>query len=106
MTTQDYIAEVCDEIKSFLIEKNEQYGDSAIDPVRIFSKASVTEQLKVRIDDKISRLVRGMDTIESDDDIVNDLVGYLILWKVADMKREREEMQTIQMQTLPRIDNA
>ena len=91
MTTQDYIAEVCNEIRDFLCEKNEQYGDSAIDPVRIFSKASVTEQLKVRIDDKISRLVRGTDAIESDDDIVNDLIGYLILWKVADLKRERED---------------
>lgn len=81
--TQEAIAEVCDYVKDFLIAKNKQYGDSAINPVRIFSKADVEEQIKVRIDDKISRLVRGNDTLEADDDIVNDLIGYLILWKVV-----------------------
>jgi hypothetical protein len=82
-TTQDKIAAVCDEIKELLITKNDQYGDSAIDPVRIFSKASPEEQLRVRIDDKLSRLVRGHDAIEADDDIVSDLIGYFILMKVA-----------------------
>lgn len=76
------IEEVCDEIKEFLIGKNEQYGNSALDPVRIFSKAGTEEQLRVRIDDKISRLVRGDDTIEADSDIVDDLIGYFIMWKV------------------------
>jgi hypothetical protein len=82
-STQAQIALVCDEIKRFLIAKNEQYGDSAIHPVRIFSKADVEEQLRVRIDDKISRLVSGNDTIEPDSDIVDDLIGYFILWKVV-----------------------
>lgn len=76
------IEEVCDEIKEFLIAKNEQYGNSALDPVRIFSQASPEEQLRVRIDDKISRLVRGNDSIEADSDIVDDLIGYFVMWKV------------------------
>lgn len=80
---QDDIRAVCDEIREFLVKKNEQYGNSAIDPVRIFSKASTEEQLKVRIDDKISRLVRGNDSVESDSDVVNDLIGYFIMWKVS-----------------------
>lgn len=84
---QKDITTVCDEIKRFLIAKNSQYGNSAIDPVRIFSKASTEEQLKVRIDDKISRLVRGNDSIEADDDIVDDLIGYLIMWKVASRRQ-------------------
>lgn len=82
MDTRDEIAAVCDDIKTFLIRKNEQYGDSAINPVRVFSKASAEEQLRVRIDDKISRLVRGNDSIESDSDIVDDLIGYFVMWKV------------------------
>lgn len=82
--TQQDIAVVCDEIKDFLIAKNKQYGNSAIDPVRIFSKANAEEQLRVRIDDKISRLVRGNDSIESDSDIVDDLIGYFVMWKVLD----------------------
>lgn len=76
------IEEVCNEIREFLIAKNEQYGNSALDPVRIFSKAGVEEQLRVRIDDKVSRLVRGNDSIEADSDVVDDLIGYFIMWKV------------------------
>lgn len=82
-TTVDLIREVCDEIKELLVEKNEQYGDSAVDPVRIFSRSDTDEQLRVRIDDKLSRLARGDDRIESDGEVVNDLIGYLILLRVS-----------------------
>ena len=75
------INRVCDEIKEMLMQKNLAYGDSALDPVRIFSKASATEQILVRIDDKISRFARGK-SYPGDNDIV-DLIGYLVLLKVA-----------------------
>ena len=87
--TQDAIRNVCDELKEFLVAKNVQYGNSALDPVRIFSKASDEEQLRVRLDDKISRLVRGNDSIEADDDIVNDIIGYFVLWKVVSRRHDR-----------------
>ena len=32
---------------------------SALDPLRIFSKADTTEQINVRIDDKLSQIARG-----------------------------------------------
>ena len=73
------IADKCDAIKALLQLKNSQYGDSAMNPVRVFSKADSTEQLKVRIDDKLSRLVRGDDSLESDEEVIKDLIGYLIL---------------------------
>lgn len=81
--TQAKIAATCDDIKELLLSKNRQYGDSALNPVRIMSKADPVEQLKVRIDDKLSRLARGDDSMESDDEILNDLIGYFILLKVA-----------------------
>jgi hypothetical protein len=68
-----------DEIKALLIEKNAKYGDSAAHPVRIFSKASPVEQLLVRIDDKLSRIVKGAGLLATDEDVVRDLVGYLAL---------------------------
>lgn len=80
-TTQYVISNVCDNIKSMLIQKNESYGDSAIDPVRIFSKAPNDEQIKIRIDDKLSRISRG-SAFYGDND-VDDLIGYLILLKVS-----------------------
>lgn len=73
------IAELMDEIKTMLLAKNVQYGDSALQPVRVFSTADTNEQIKVRIDDKINRIVQGNDSIESDEDVIQDLIGYLVL---------------------------
>ena len=71
----------CLEIAEMLIGKNISYGNSALDPVRIFSKAGPREQLHVRIDDKLNRLMKGTD-YPGDNDI-DDLIGYLILLKIA-----------------------
>lgn len=76
LSTQDLIEKTCNEIKELLLKKNKAYGDSALKPVRIFSKASSEEQLRVRIDDKISRIQRGENLGE---DPILDLIGYLIL---------------------------
>lgn len=71
---------VLTELKNLLLEKNKNYGDSALNPVRIFSKASAIEQIKIRIDDKISRLARGHNAGE---DVYQDLIGYLVLLRIA-----------------------
>ena len=81
MTTQNTIADVCDNIKNMLIDKNKSYGDSALDPIRIFSKANSDEQIKIRIDDKLSRISRGSEFYGDND--LDDLIGYLLLFKVA-----------------------
>ena len=80
--SQIQIANVCDDIKAMLLDKNAKYGDSALHPLRILSKASPTEQILVRIDDKLNRIKQG-DILEDDEDVVSDLIGYLILLKVA-----------------------
>jgi hypothetical protein len=85
--TQCDIASVCDELKNLLLDKNRKYGDSALNPVRIFSKASTLEQLKVRMDDKLSRLRNAQD--DDDEDPTTDLIGYLILYKVALAQQRR-----------------
>ena len=81
MTSQARIAAVCDEIKTLLLEKNRKYGNSALKPKRIFSKADAIEQLNVRIDDKLSRIATLDDP--NDEDTEADLIGYLILRRVA-----------------------
>lgn len=78
-STAYFITKHCDEIKTMLLKKNEAYGDSALKPVRVFSKSDADEQIKVRIDDKLNRLMQGKDILESDNDVIKDLVGYLIL---------------------------
>ena len=81
--TQAAIAAVCDEVREMLLEKNRAYGDSALNPVRVFSKASPVEQILVRIDDKLSRLARGSAAGE---DVELDLLGYLVLLRVARLR--------------------
>lgn len=77
------IAAICDQIKELLLAKNAKYGDSALNPSRIFSKASSVEQILVRIDDKLNRIQKGAGLLGDDEDVVNDLIGYLVLLKIA-----------------------
>lgn len=83
--TQQKINEVCDSVRDLLLEKNRKYGDSALNPSRIFSKSNAVEQIKVRIDDKLSRISTS-GTSGVDEDTLQDLIGYLVLLKIATEK--------------------
>lgn len=83
------ISDMCDSVKSLLLEKNAKYGNSALEPTRIFSKANTVEQLLVRIDDKLNRIQKGAGLLANDEDVVMDLIGYLVLLKVA-FKKEQD----------------
>jgi hypothetical protein len=80
----DEVRAETDAVAELLIQKNAAYGDSALNPLRCFSKADLVEQIKVRIDDKLSRLARGSADGE---DVEKDLMGYLVLLRIA---RKRE----------------
>ena len=80
--TQDKIRDCCDNICAMLIQKNISYGDSALNPIRIFSRSDTDEQLRVRIDDKLNRIMNGK--MYPGDNDIDDLIGYLILLKIAD----------------------
>lgn len=81
--TQTQIALICDQVKELLLEKNKKYGDSALNPTRVFSKADPVEQILVRIDDKLNRIKQGAGLLANDEDVIMDLIGYLILLKIA-----------------------
>ena len=91
-TSQQEISTICDEIKNMLLEKNMKYGDSALNPVRVMSKSSPEEQILVRIDDKLSRLSNGNLT-NDDEDVINDLIGYFILLKIARNRAKPERLE-------------
>ena len=80
--SQRAIAAECDAIKEMLLEKNRKYGDSALNPIRVFSTADTATQIAVRMDDKLSRIrsAQGDDA----EDAKLDLIGYLILDRVHD----------------------
>lgn len=79
--TEIAILDECNRVASLLIEKNRAYGNSALEPVRIFSGSDNIEQLNVRIDDKLSRRMRGGE-YRGDNDL-DDLIGYLVLLSIA-----------------------
>jgi len=82
----DQIMDECLAIARLLVEKNAAYGNSALEPVRVFSRATPVEQILVRLDDKLSRLARGSAAGE---DVVLDLMGYLVLLRIAMREQER-----------------
>ena len=74
---------VLDSIEKMLIDKNRKYGNSALEPLGVFSQLSAKQGLLIRIDDKLKRIKNG--SLEKDDeDVVNDLIGYLVLLKISD----------------------
>ena len=78
------------EIRDMLISKNEKYGNSALEPLGVFSQLSAKEGLLVRIDDKLKRIKNG--SLEKDDeDVINDLIGYLVLLKILTRKKSELE---------------
>ena len=80
-TFDQRVDEIAFDIAEMLKEKNASYGNSALDPVRIFSKVDAEEQIKVRLDDKLSRIARGSEY--PGDDTVKDTIGYLFLLLLA-----------------------
>lgn len=81
---KEKVFSITDGIAEMLIEKNLKYGNSALEPKRIFSKADSAEQIKVRIDDKLSRIAN--QNLEDDEDVIQDLIGYLVLLKISQQK--------------------
>ncbi len=79
---QRLIAEKIVEIGAMLLAKNQAYGNSALEPISIFARdVSTMQRLGVRLDDKVSRLVRGGE-YQGDNDLL-DMVGYLVLMLIA-----------------------
>ena len=88
------ITKASDDIKALLISKNEKYGDSALKPLGIFSKLNSAEAIKARIDDKLSR-INNMGLGDTTEDTLDDLIGYLILLKIANGEHNGANSHTI-----------
>lgn len=79
--TQRAIIRVGLMLTDLLLHKNRRYGNSSGDPIEVFVKGLTPKQRRaVRMDDKISRIVRGSG-LKADDgeDPRIDLAGYLLL---------------------------
>jgi len=77
-----HLDKVADKVINLLKEKNKAYGDSALNPLNVFSKLDATESLCCRLDDKIAR-IRNKGINDKTEDTIDDLIGYLLLLKMA-----------------------
>jgi len=87
---EDQIKKTIKEVQDLLIYKNKSYGNSATNPAKIFSKGSAVESICARIDDKLMR-VANKGLCKNTLDTVDDLIGYLVLLKIAIHKQDEEK---------------
>lgn len=80
-TFERELRQVLEDVATLLLDKNRKYGDAALSPIRVFSKSSPLEQLRVRMDDKLSRIVNQQ--ADEDEDVYRDLLGYLVIYEIA-----------------------
>lgn len=82
MNSQRDIEITIEEIRDLLITKNNAYGNSALDPINVFSKGSAVDSLCARIDDKLARIKNsGLNDVT--EDTLLDLSGYMVLLIIA-----------------------
>jgi hypothetical protein len=77
----DRIRSKCAELAEFLVAKNKSYGDSALKPVGIFARGRASDLICVRLDDKLNRIRNAPEAFG--EDVVTDLLGYLVLYQLA-----------------------
>ena len=92
MSTKDRITDKCNEIKDLLHEKNEAYGDAALQPLNIFSSANAEYGLRQRIDDKLKR-IQNVGLNDSTEDTLIDLAGYLVLLMISRDDKQNHNIQ-------------
>lgn len=80
--SESQIKEVTNHLQELLITKNKAYGNSALEPINIFSKNNAVDSLCARIDDKLSR-IKNKGLSDETEDTLFDLAGYLILLIIA-----------------------
>ena len=68
------------DVVEMLLEKNISYSNSAMDPLNVLSNATPEDQIKMHIDNKLTRLKYQKEF--QNEDSLKDLAGYVILLMV------------------------
>ena len=80
METPEAIETITANMCALLKHKNEKYGDSALNPTLIFSKADASDGILIRLDDKMSRIMNSDELRQND---IWDVMGYLVLLSIS-----------------------
>lgn len=67
-------------LTDFLIEKNDDYGDSLQSPIGVFQKNKI-DGILGRLDDKLNR-IKSVGINDKTEDTIGDLIGYLVHLKI------------------------
>ncbi len=73
---------VAKKVIDLLKEKNLAYGNTALNPPKIFSKLNSAEAICARLDDKLSR-IQNKGINDKTEDTIDDVIGYLLLLKMS-----------------------
>ena len=80
--TQQKIHEILGAMIDLLLYKNQKYGDSAINPKKIFYKGDSTNSILIRLDDKIGRVMSNTEEKPRVNDVC-DIIGYCTLLLIS-----------------------
>lgn len=80
--TQKKISDIMDSMKDLLLYKNQKYGDSAINPKKIFYKGDSTNSILIRLDDKLGRIISNTEEKPRVNDTA-DIIGYCTLLLIS-----------------------
>jgi hypothetical protein len=75
-------AQLKDKLRVTILDKNAKYGDAALNPLTVFIQMSNADLIKIRMQDKLSRLKNKSDS--DNEDALFDLIGYLVLLEIAE----------------------
>jgi hypothetical protein len=78
---QQKIQQAAESMCRLLIEKNRRYGNAALNPKNVFSRLPAGEAIKIRLDDKLARIMANPGEPRKND--FSDLIGYLLLFCVS-----------------------
>jgi hypothetical protein len=86
---------ILNSLENVLIEKNKKYGNAALAPIKMFYNGDASTSIRIRLDDKISR-IKNSDTLRKND--MFDILGYVILlgisenvWDIIDDEMDFEQ---------------
>tara|TARA_R110000744_G_scaffold279186_4_gene391422 strand:- start:22509 stop:22865 length:357 start_codon:yes stop_codon:yes gene_type:complete len=99
-STQEKIRKLGQEVIDLLIEKNESYGDSALNPANVFASGNAVDNICCRIDDKLMRIKNTEGFEGFGEDNIKDLIGYLILLRIALQEEEEPHLKEWQVEIL------
>ena len=80
--TQQKIAEITEAMRDLLLYKNQKYGDSALNPKKIFYKGDARNSILIRLDDKLGRIMANADATPRINDVA-DIIGYCTLLLIS-----------------------